>query len=108
MTSFTTAFWLAVLWRGKPEYHRRLVLIATCVLTAAAFARIPHMGVMTAYLGVDGLIVLGVVRDLIVNRKIHTVYRYAVPALALFQTLMVTLWAQHPAWWVKVTAAIMR
>jgi hypothetical protein len=107
MISFTIAFWLAVLWRGRPEFHRRLVLIATCVLTAAAFARIPHMGVISAYLGVDGLILLGAVRDLIVNRKIHAVYRYAVPALAVFQTVMVTLWAQHPAWWVKATEAIM-
>lgn len=107
MTSFTATFWLAVLWRRKPEFHRRLVLIATCVLTSAAFARIPHASVAMAYFGVDGLILLGVARDLIVNRKVHLVYRYALPVLMVCQILMVNLWIHHPAWWVRVTQAIM-
>jgi hypothetical protein len=106
--SFTTTFWLAVLWRRKPEFHRRLVLMATCVLTSAAFARIPHMSVVTAYCGVDALILLGVARDLIVNRKVHRVYQVALPALVACQTVMVELWIQHPAWWLKTTQAIMR
>jgi hypothetical protein len=107
ITSFTTTFWLAVLWRGKPEFHRRLVLIATCVLTSAAFARIPHLGVVSAYFGVDGLILLGLVRDLIVNRKVHVVYRYALPVLVVCQAFMLELWIRHPAWWMKVTETIM-
>jgi hypothetical protein len=107
MVAFTTAFWLAVYWRKKPDIHRRLILIATSVLTAAAFARFPHMGVASAYAGVDGLIFLGVLRDLIVDRKVHRVYRYALPALILWQTFMVQTWLQHPAWWVKATDAIM-
>lgn len=106
MVSFTTAFWLAVLWRGKPEFHRRLVLIATCALTSAAWARWPHSSVPLAYCGVDGLIMLGVVRDLIVNRKIHAVYRYALPMLIVLQTVMVELWLRHPAWWEKATETI--
>lgn len=106
MVSFTVLFWLAVYWRRKPEFHRRLILIATCVLTSAAFARFPHMTVGLAYFGVDALILLGVVRDLIVNRKAHVVYRYALPALMVFQTFMVQTWIHHPAWWVKVTDAI--
>ncbi len=107
MISFTTFFWLAVYWRKKPEFHRRSILIATCVLLAAAFARFPHMGGPEwAYFGVDGMILLGVVRDLLVNRKIHAVYRYALPALAVLQTFMVHLWLWHPAWWVKITHAL--
>lgn len=106
MVSFATAFWLAVYWRRKPEFHRRLVLIATCALTSAAFARWPHSSVVLAYFGVDGLIMLGVVRDLIVNRKIHVVYRYTLPALVVVQTFMVHLWLWHPAWWVLLTTKI--
>ena len=110
ISSFTAAFWLAVLWRRKPEMHRRLVLIATYTLTGAAFARIPHLP-LPAYLGpywwVDGLILLGVVRDLIVNRNVHVVYRYALPLVVVWQTLMVYLAFQHPAWWVKFTGTIM-
>lgn len=107
MVSFTTCFWLAVYWRKKPELHRRLILIATCVLLAAAFARFPQMGGPAwAYWGVDGMILLGVLRDLLVNRKVHAVYRYALPALIVSQTFMVHLWLWHPAWWVWVTDAI--
>ncbi len=107
MVSFTTLFWLAVYWRKKPELHRRLILMATCALTAAAFARFPGMGPKFAYFGVDGLILLGVAWDLIVNRKIHAAYRYALPALVVLQTFMVELWLRHPEWWVRVTNAIM-
>jgi hypothetical protein len=110
ISSFTVAFWLAVLWRRRPEMHRRLVFIATSALTAAAFARIPHFSVLP-YLGpywwVDGLILLGVVHDLIVNRKVHVVYRYALPLLVVWQIFMVGLVIHPPAWWVKFTETIM-
>jgi hypothetical protein len=106
IVAFTTFFWLAVYWRKKPEYHRRLILTATCVLMTAAIARFPHSSVVLAYFGVDALILLGVLRDLIVNRKVHVVYRYALPALIVWQTFWVQTWLHHPAWWVKVTNAI--
>jgi hypothetical protein len=110
ISSFTAAFWLAVLWRRRPEMHRRLVLIATCTLTGAAFVRIPHLA-LPPYLGpywwVDALILLGVGRDLIVNGKVNVVYRYALPLLVVWQAFMVYLAFQHPAWWIKFTETIM-
>jgi hypothetical protein len=107
MLSFTSMFWLAVYWRKKPEFHRRLILIAICVLTSEALMRFPHSGPDWAYCGVDGLILLGVIRDLVVHRKVHVVYRYAVPALIVLQILMFQIWRQQPQWWVKATNAIM-
>jgi hypothetical protein len=107
IVAFTVVFWLAVYWRKKPEYHRRLILIATCVLMSAAIARFPHMVVAWAYCGVDALILLGVMRDLIVSRNVHAVYRYALPALIVWQAMMVELWLRSPAWWVRVTNAMM-
>lgn len=104
--SFTFFFWLAIYWRTKPEYHRRLMLIATCVLTSAAFGRMPMVSHMWFYAGVDALIFLGMVRDLIVNRKIHVVYRYSLPALIVAQTFAVQIWFHHPGWWVKLSSAI--
>jgi len=44
MVVFAICFGLAVLWRSRPEFHRRLLLVATCALTSAAFARFPGMG----------------------------------------------------------------
>lgn len=108
MIAFTTCFWLAVYWRRKPEFHRRLVLIATCALTSAAFGRMPWLSHHWFYAGVDVLILLGIARDLIVTRRIHVVYRYALPAFVVAQTVAVNLWLRHPAWWEKLTSVIVR
>ncbi|HEX4068368.1 MAG TPA: hypothetical protein VHZ09_20275 [Acidobacteriaceae bacterium] len=108
MVSFTTLFWLAVYWRKKPEFHRRLILIATCALTSAAFGRFPMLPLQWAYAGVDALILLGVIRDLIVTRRVHVVYRYALPLLVAGQIVAVQTWLRHPEWWVKVTNAIIQ
>jgi hypothetical protein len=107
MIAFTGAFWLAVYWRKKPEYHRRLVLVATCALTAAGFGRFPFLPAWSFYVGVDALILLGVARDLIVSRRIHVVYRYVLPAFVAGQIVAFQLWMHHPAWWVRLTNAIM-
>lgn len=106
IVSFTAAFWLAIYWRKKPEFHRRLMLIATCALTSAAFARFPKAGFMIPYFCLDGLILLGFARDLTVNRRVHAVYRYALPALVVWQIFMFQTWLRHPDWCVRVTNAI--
>jgi hypothetical protein len=69
MLAFSVPFGLSMYWRKNPEFHRRLVLIATCSLTAAAFGRFPSalMPHHSFYAGVDFLILLGVVRDLAVT-----------------------------------------
>jgi hypothetical protein len=94
LTSFTIPFVLAVYWRNKPEFHRRLMLTASCALTAAAFVRFPPQfhSWPWFYVGVDLLISLGIVRDLIVNRRVHIVYVCALPALIVAQvTVMDTI-----------------
>jgi hypothetical protein len=108
MVCFTSAFWLAVLWRKRPEYHRRLVFIASCSLTAAAFFRFPAalQSHQYFYAGVDGLILLGVARDLIVNHRIHTVYRWALPAFAVCQYGVMHTISSGAQWWAKIADAI--
>src|SRR5437773_11275651 len=61
MVAFSIPFALAVYWRKKPEIHRRLILVATCALTAAAFGRFPGnlLPPVFFYAGVDLLILLG-------------------------------------------------
>ena len=90
LSSFTIPFALAIYWRGTPERHRRLMLIATCALTAAAFVRFPPVfhSWPFFYVGVDSLILLGVLRDLIVNRRIHPVYLCALPTLVVAQLVV--------------------
>ena len=109
MVCFTSTFPLAVYWRKKPELHRRLMLVATCALTAAAFGRFPER-ILPGYLfygGVDLLILLGVARDLIVNRAVHRVYRFALPPFILGQTI-VTYIAHHNApFWLRIAHALL-
>jgi hypothetical protein len=109
MVVFATSFVLAMYWRTRPEFHRRLILIACCALTAAAFGRFPAriLPPVLFYSGVDFLILLGVVRDLIVNRSIHRVYRYALPAIIIGQIVVMYTVTHSPALWIKFAHAVL-
>ncbi len=110
MLAFTLAFGLAVYWRKSPEYHRRLVLIATCGLTVAAMARLPSWLVPdnAYYVGVDVLILAAVARDWIVMRRVHPVYLYGLPALALSQATVMWIQLTAPPAWVAIAHALLR
>jgi Na+-transporting NADH:ubiquinone oxidoreductase subunit NqrE len=109
MIAFTIPFALAIYWRKKPEFHRRLILIASCALTAAAFGRFPPQLLSPGffYAGVDILILLGAVRDLVVNRRIHRVYRYALPAFIFGQTVVMYTDTHNSPYWLKISHAIL-
>src|SRR5579863_8843157 len=54
---FATAFALAIHWRKRPNFHRRLIVLAACALTPPAISRIPGIhGLSTVYLGTDLLV----------------------------------------------------
>ena len=106
---FTALFWLAVYWRKKPEMHRRLMLLATCMLLAPAFSRFPQPFVSGHYYyWVDGVILLGVARDLIVTRRVHKVYYCALPILIVGQQFVVHTMAAEPVWWMRIASFIVR
>jgi len=103
MVAFTVLVGLAIYWRKKPELHRRLMFLTNCALLEAALTRIHHY-LFTHSLGfvcVDAVILLGLARDLIVDRQIHKVYRIALPLMIVFQILIVYLWRGTPAWWLQ-------
>ena len=110
ITCFTVLFWLAVNWRRKPELHRRLMLIATCVLTAAAWGRLPNQtfAYVWFYSGVDALILLGVVRDLVVIKRVHRVYWYALPVLIAGQVFVMRTLLSGAPWWARIANWILR
>ena len=109
MVAFTISFALAVYFRKKPEFHRRFILVATCALTAAAFGRFPEnlLPPVFFYAGVDLLILFGAVRDLIVIRTIHPVYRYALPAFIGGQVLVMYANTHHSPFWLKIAHALL-
>ena len=108
MILFGSCIALAIYWRKKPEFHRRLVFIASCALMDAPFGRFDFMfnhGLF--YVGLDCLIALGVVRDWVVDKRVHKVYLYALPSLIVVQTFGIYLWKIDPRWWQAITQAIM-
>jgi FtsH-binding integral membrane protein len=98
----------AIYWRKKPEFHRRLIFIATCELMDAALGRFDFwFNHSIFYVGLDLLIVLGMLRDLVVDGRINKVYLYALPAMIVLQNLAIYLWRGNPAWWQSITHAIL-
>jgi hypothetical protein len=111
IVAFGVLFALAIYWRKQPEFHRRLMLVATSALTAAAFGRFPvppHVrpGVFF-YACVDSLVVLGITRDLIVMRRIHAVYLCALPAFVICQAIVIHAIYHHSPTWLKIAHLIL-
>ena len=105
---FGTLFTLAIAWRNKPEVHRRLIFMATCMLLDAPLDRFDF--IFNHDLGfpvLDLIVGLGVARDLVVNRRIHRVYLIALPALVVLQALAIFTWHSEAAWWVRIAHAML-
>jgi hypothetical protein len=110
MLCFSSTLALAIYWRRKPEFHRRLILVATCALTAAAFGRFPEWLLPGEFFygGVDLLILLGVARDLLVNRRVHQVYLYTLAAFIVGQTIVTYTAIHNLPYWTRIAHAIIR
>lgn len=108
---FAVPFVLAILWRKRPEFHRRLILVATCAVASAGVARIPQ-GILpragSAYVGVDLLIVLGIAHDLLATRRVHPVYRIVLPAFMLTQGAALYLDLCRPTFWMHFVSRFVR
>jgi hypothetical protein len=103
MFAFAILIGLAIAWRKKPELHRRLIFIATCSLLDAAFARIDYLFDHNLFVAcLDVVIALGIVRDLLVDRRIHRVYLTALPLLVVAQTFVIYTWRSGAHWWVSI------
>lgn len=108
MIAFGVLIALAVYWRTKPELHRRLIFIATCGLMDAALGRFDYLFNNNLFFPcLDLLIILGVGRDLLVDRRVHKVYLSALPLLIVGQSLATYMWRSNPVWWQRITHAIL-
>ena len=108
MFIFCSCIAMAIYWRKKPEYHRRLVFIASCQLMDAAFGRFEFIfNHSLFYLALDCVIVLGIVRDWVVDNRVRKVYLYALPTLIVVQSLAIYAWRINPRWWQGLTQAML-
>jgi hypothetical protein len=58
------------------------------------------------YVGVDFLVLLGLTRDLIVNRRAHAVYKVGLPIFAAGQVLALFVVTTKPEWWARFALAL--
>lgn len=95
---------LAIVWRKKPDLHRRLLFMLTCHLTDAAWGRFPGYAMQNVYFfaAADGLMLLGIVRDLVVDRRVHKVYLYTIPMLAVCQFFVMYTNLHRLSWWTGI------
>lgn len=107
MIVFGTCVGLAIYWRKRTDLHRRLIFIATCELMDAAIGRFDFwFNHSIFYLGLDGLILLGMLRDWRVDGRVHKVYWYALPPMIVLQSIAVYAWRVNPGWWQTLSRAI--
>ena len=108
MMIFGVCMALAIYFRKRPEYHRRLVFLASCQLMQAAFVRLHYIGAHDLfYPALDLLIVAGILRDLAVDGRVNRVYLWAFPAIMLMQSWATYLERVNPHWWQAATQAIL-
>ncbi|HEX3429689.1 MAG TPA: hypothetical protein VHT03_02290 [Rhizomicrobium sp.] len=105
LSEFAVCFALAVSWRRNREFHRRLMLLATIALTGAAFARLPLSMMQSSwywYSFTDGLLLICVLRELWLTRRIHPVFLYGVPLFLIGEYGAVYLFMHPPALWLSI------
>jgi hypothetical protein len=108
MIIFGACLALAIYFRRRPEYHRRLVFIASCQLMQAAFVRFHFIGSHDLfYPALDVLVVAGMLRDLTVDGRLNRVYLYVFPSMIVLQGLATYLERTNPSWWQAATLAIL-
>jgi len=108
MAIFAVFLALGILWRKKPALHRPIFFIATCGLTGAAFGRVPFIASHNLmYVCVDAVVCLGLLRNLLVDRRIHRLYFVALPALAVAQYGIIYMITTPPRWWAHLAHSMM-
>ena len=106
MIIFGACMALAIYFRKRPQYHRRLVFMASCQLMQAAFVRLPFLGIHDLfYPALDVLIVAGILCDFVVDGRINKVYVYGFPAMIVLQAWATYLERVNPNWWQAATQA---
>jgi hypothetical protein len=108
MVAFGSLITLAILWRKKPNLHRRLLFLATVGLLDAAFGRFQYLFDSNLFaVCVGAVMMLGGVRDLLVEKRIHRVYMIAIPCLFVAYAFAIFTWRSASPWWMKFAHSIL-
>jgi hypothetical protein len=103
MLAFAIIFGLAIWLRARPEYHRRLMLMAACVLCGAAFAALPGWTApANIKYSADLLILAGAARDWVAMRRIHRVFVFGLAFLIAWQLTARWIYVSAEPTWVAI------
>jgi hypothetical protein len=100
MVVFASLVGTGLYFRRRPETHKRLMLLATLSLLAAAFARIPPIGSLgpPGFFGaVDLLVITGMVYDRVTRGRVHPAFLWGGLGLITSQVLRLII-GGTPAW----------
>ena len=110
MTLFLALVGAGVAFRGTPDTHKRLMLLATIVVLWPAWFRfrhyfpdVPRPEIWFALVAADSLIVLAALRDQVVLGRVHWVWLYLGPLVIAEQALEVMTF-DSPPWRVMAQA----
>lgn len=87
----------AIALRGLGDFHKRLMLLATLSLLGPAIARLPFLGDLQAILAGDACVVLCVVADIWLHRRLHPVFAVGAP-LIIAATYLAYVGVQTATW----------
>lgn len=87
----------AIAWRRRGDFHKRLMLLATLSLLTPAIARLPFLSNLQAILAGDACVVLCVVADVWLHRRLHRVFTIGAP-LIVAATYLAHAGVQTAAW----------
>ena len=108
MIIFGACMALAIYFRKRPEYHRRLIFMASCQLMQATFVRFHYIGYHNLfYPALDVLIMAGILRDWVADDRVNKIYLYVFPAMIVLQAWATYLERINPTWWQAATQAIL-
>jgi hypothetical protein len=108
IAAFGTLVALAIAWRKRSELHRRMLFMATCMLLNAPLDRFDFIfNHDLGFFCLDLIIGLGMVRDLLVNRRMHRAYLITLPVLVALQSLALYMWHSEAGWWVRIAHDIL-
>jgi uncharacterized membrane protein YozB (DUF420 family) len=100
--AFSVALGLAALWRTRPAYHRRCMMLAAVALLGPGLARIPLLAAIPGGIDTVQVTTLAVLcaHDLWTERRLHRVYLAGAPLMIALGVASIYLYLAHPAWWV--------
>lgn len=108
MFVFAVLVTAGLLFRRKPEVHKRLMLVATIGLLSAAIARWPlaimQKGPVAFFVVTDLYLLAGIGYDLAARRRIHPAYLWGGLLLVVSQPLRLAI--SHTDTWLAFTARL--